>query len=1119
MGEGTAWAEVEAAIDAGDELRVAELVLALDEAGRREVAAALPGHIPVARNRAWDRERRRRQARRTQERVTPTGSTAAQIDTNAPGSAESQGGVGGHGGAGRYEVAAGGSQEGGPGWEHARVDAWVGPMRVAGAGTIGGAAAVVAWLHRRDFQGWGGLDHTGLVERVLAARPHRWQVDFAVRAALRLRTQRDARVSGALALAMLRRTGATPPGHDPLTVAWAAGSPAGLGGDPLLDHLLPRLFEADGVGRVLRHEQPPDGGRAGHEPRPPTWLVALKDLADTGRVSRDLLLDGCVRRFLRGGSGPDLRFFVRLHDLLDPADTESARRAADYLRLLPAAPTSVADLALRHLRRAGRLGHDDLVEGLHAALFRPERKLVDGGLGWLDQAVRGRRGPVDEFAPALAQAFSCRSYDVQARAVRLALRHAARFGAAGAMTLREAAAQLPPDLAARLTTAFPGPTTSTGGTAYQGGETDVARAPVPAGAGEAEAVHPGATPAGPGTGGLDPVAGALGAGSRGLGRVTVNSGPGTPGAVSGSGTAGDVSGLGAVGDTSASEAGRAGGVSASGAGSELRQGDGFVRRALPRVARAGALPAPVGAPGELTALPYRVGWQELERWLDGVVRLHAEDPEALRVVLKSLTGEPSRLYKEREWEHPGQWAEAIARRLVDPGAEPPPRPGPALLPAALGVLPVPGGASAEPAPASDPASGPTPGPTPGPAPGPGAGPASGPASGPVLGAEQHGRRRGRLPDASRVTAPHWMLLRRLAEVHAAAGPGALPPYLLATPTTGAGGVGAAELVERVAGYERAGAEALDADLQQALLRLPRDIEPGVVARAARLRSGAGATVAAWMRDRPSISTGIDWIDGGVPYASDRAAPGAEAASGARKASGGTGEGREPSLVPRIRGEATGLELVDRLLSDPRASRWQADGDDPVDWPAVLPHDREVAALHLLPRLLCRTHGSHVRLAEVQAVASAGGPAGEAVALLVAYFLLHREWWRRDDGVRPLLELAARGELPAEETGRQLGLLLRRTWHQPAAMREALETAARRGAHAEVWRVLTGFLPVYLPGPGERAHSGHTQMLTFAVRAAGWARAGGELPCVARIAARKATSGFVREARRLHALLA
>ncbi|MGW0482121.1 hypothetical protein [Nonomuraea sp. NPDC003214] len=1046
MGEGTAWAEVEAAIDAGDELRVAELVLALDEAGRREVAAALPGHIPVARNRAWDRERRRRQARRTQERVTPTGSTAAQGDTNAPDSAEGQGGGGGHGGAGRYGVAAGGSQEGGPGWEHARVDAWVGPMRVAGAGTIGGAAAVAAWLHRRDFQGWGGLDHTGLVERVLAARPHRWQVDFAVRAALRLRTQRDARVCGALALAMLRRTGATPPGHDPLTVAWAAGSPAGLGDDPLLDHLLPRLFEADGVGRVLRHEQPPDGGRAGHEPRPPTWLAALKDLADTGRVSRDLLLDGCVRRFLRGGSGPDLRFFVRLHDLLDPADAESARRAADYLRLLPAAPTSVADLALRHLRRAGRLGHDDLVEGLHAALFRPERKLVDGGLGWLDQAVRERRGPVDEFAPALAQAFSCRSYDVQARAVRLALRHADRFGAAGTTPLREAAAQLPPDLAARLTTAFPGPTTSTGGTAYRGRETDVARAPVPAGAGEAEAVHTAAASAGPGTAG--------------------------PGAV--------------------------GGVSGSGAGSELRQGDGFVRRALPRVARAASLPAPVRAPGELTALPYRVGWQELERWLDGVVRLHAEDPEALRVVLKSLTGEPSRLYKEREWEHPGQWAEAIARRLVDPGAEPPPRPGPALLPTALGVLRVLGGASVEPAPVS--------------------GPASGPVSGPVLGAEQGGRRRGRLPDASRVTAPHWMLLRRLAEVHAAAGSGALPPYLLATPTTGAGGVGAAELVERVAGYERAGVEALDADLQQALLRLPRAIEPGVVARAARLRSGAGATVAAWMRDRPSISTGIDWIDGGVPYASDRAAPGAEAASGARKARGATGEGREPSLVPRIRGEATGLELVDRLLSDPRASRWQADGDDPVDWPAVLPHDREVAALHLLPRLLCRTHGSHVRLAEVQAVASAGGPAGEAVALLVAYFLLHREWWRRDDGVRPLLELAARGELPAEETGRQLGLLLRRTWHQPAAMREALETAARRGAHAEVWRVLTGFLPVYLPGPGERAHSGHTQMLTFAVRAAGWARAEGELPCVARIAARKATSGFVREARRLHALL-
>ncbi|WP_283135726.1 hypothetical protein [Rhizohabitans arisaemae] len=63
--------------------------------------------------------------------------------------------------------------------------------------------------------------------------------------------------------------------------------------------------------------------------------------------------------------------------------------------------------------------------------------------------------------------------------------------------------------------------------------------------------------------------------------------------------------------------------------------------------------------------------------------------------------------------------------------------------------------------------------------------------------------------------------------------------------------------------------------------------------------------------------------------------------------------------------------------------------------------------------------------------------------------------------------------------------------------------------------MTGLLPVYLPGPGERPHSSHTQALTFAGDAARWAGAHGTLPVVAEIAARKGTSGFVRTARRLH----
>lgn len=103
-------------------------------------------------------------------------------------------------------------------------------------------------------------------------------------------------------------------------------------------------------------------------------------------------------------------------------------------------------------------------------------------------------------------------------------------------------------------------------------------------------------------------------------------------------------------------------------------------------------------------------------------------------------------------------------------------------------------------------------------------------------------------------------------------------------------------------------------------------------------------------------------------------------------------------------------------------------------------------------------------------------------------------------------------------GRQLALLVRRTDLKPGPVFETLESAAALGAQREVWRVMTGFLSVYLPGPGERTHTRHTQGLVFALRAARWAEARGAVACVAEIAKRRASNNFVREARRLHTYL-
>ncbi|MEW1846878.1 hypothetical protein AB0392_53760 [Nonomuraea angiospora] len=50
-------------------------------------------------------------------------------------------------------------------------DNWIGPLRVAGAGTLGGAAAVADWLLRRGLSEWGRNMPLEPLLRVIAARP------------------------------------------------------------------------------------------------------------------------------------------------------------------------------------------------------------------------------------------------------------------------------------------------------------------------------------------------------------------------------------------------------------------------------------------------------------------------------------------------------------------------------------------------------------------------------------------------------------------------------------------------------------------------------------------------------------------------------------------------------------------------------------------------------------------------------------------------------------------------------------------------------------------------------------------------------------------------------------
>ncbi|MFB4296335.1 DUF6493 family protein [Actinomadura sp. NTSP31] len=369
----TAWDGIAALIDAQKADAVADAVLTLDADGRREVAEALPGHVREVRSR----------------RET---------------------------------------------WEG--IDDYVPALRAAGAGTLGGASAVASWLTRRELtprQG-GGHHDTARLMRLWEGRDDAWLADLARRLTFRLRGPGHAGLD--LVLTLLAETGIEPPDHDPLITGWVS-SLMPRKDDPLRPHLLPRIFEAEGAGRILRNRG--------------SWLAVLGQSAERGEVDREMLLDGCVRRFLRGGTDLDLRFFVRLHERLAPSDAEIRARARDYARLLPAAPGPVAELALGLLAERDDLPPDLVIEALDGVLFRAEARLVRPGLSWLERTVRRRPELADGCASALARAFGHESYAVQQRAVRVALKLPAATDGA---VLRDAAPLLPPGLAAQVVARF-----------------------------------------------------------------------------------------------------------------------------------------------------------------------------------------------------------------------------------------------------------------------------------------------------------------------------------------------------------------------------------------------------------------------------------------------------------------------------------------------------------------------------------------------------------------------------------------------------------------------------------------------------------------------------------------
>ncbi|MFF0768265.1 hypothetical protein ACFYUK_05165 [Nonomuraea wenchangensis] len=320
------------------------------------------------------------------------------------------------------------------------------------------------------------------------------------------------------------------------------------------------------------------------------------------------------------------------------------------------------------------------------------------------------------------------------------------------------------------------------------------------------------------------------------------------------------------------------------------------------------------------------------------------------------------------------------------------------------------------------------------------------------------------------------------------------PVLLATPTSPTGHVDPEALLERLARLgER---EPLAADLQQALLRLPRRVNPEVAARAERLPVQAGRALAAWVRGGGLPDPEVAWS---VETVEHNAGP-------------GWATWQRVEVHARIEPDP---ELPEPLRGLCRIDPLRDHAPEEVWLPYVLPSHRELVAAHLLLRLPVRLDSRDGLVEHVAVMVHGDGPVGRAVVSTIALGLGHKHPGQRASAIDALVTLAVRGQLPAAELGHVLARLIGAGMVRLQRVTGALAELTVMGAYAEVWAALAAALPPLLPARGERSRPGLGDLLKVAADAAELAGRCGDVPGLAEVAARKGSSLLVYEARRLH----
>ncbi|WP_182909794.1 DUF6493 family protein [Microbispora sp. H13382] len=346
-----------------------------------------------------------------------------------------------------------------------------------------------------------------------------------------------------------------------------------------------------------------------------------------------------------------------------------------------------------------------------------------------------------------------------------------------------------------------------------------------------------------------------------------------------------------------------------------------------------------------------------------------------------------------------------------------------------------------------------------------------------------------------------LVQRRLREVVEMLEAGRSVPVLLATPTSPTGHVDAETLIERMERMERLeGAEPLQADFHQALLRLPREIDPRAAVRAEGLTSRAGRTLAEWLRrgglPDPEVTVGMQTAQ--RPYAHWNTS--ADHYITVRE------------MYVRIAPPAGVPEPVAELCTGPATALY--DVEQTVWWPAVMPSHREVVAAHLLETLTLDIDSSGGGGEVLAALVHGDGPVGAATASALAIGMGNKHPAQRGAAVDTLVTLTARGQLPAADLGQAVARLADAGLVKLNRITAAMDEATTAGAHAAVWCVLLRALPPLLPRTGDMPRAGLGELLAVAVKAATLSGQRAGVPGLAEVAARGGSSRLVQEARRL-----